>query len=194
MASTSNVDPVSPLRTPVVYITTHNATGQATVHSSNKDDVSAYPGMRVSHKLVYTSSGFPVELNDELDIKDHQDIVNTGFSSIVRKNGTVCRIVDFAPHNKSMMHRTQSLDFGVVVEGSVIMELDDGSATRLSQGDVVVQRGTMHSWKNASESEWARIAFVLQDSKPLLVGGERFKEDLGVGHTIFSKSGNDADA
>jgi quercetin dioxygenase-like cupin family protein len=194
MASPNNVDLVSPLRTPIVYITTHNTAGHATVHSSNKEEVSAYPGMRVSHKLVYTTLGFPVEINDEFDIKDHQEVVSSGFASIVRENGSVCRIVDFAPHNKSMMHRTQSLDVGIVLEGSVVMELDDGSATVLSRGDVVVQRGTMHSWKNASESEWARMAFVLQDCKPLLVSGERFKEDLGVGNTIFSKSGNDADA
>ena len=83
------------------------------------------------------------------------------------------------------------LDYGVVIEGEMIMELDDGSATKMLRGDVAVQRGTMHAWKNASDTEWARMLFVLQDCKPLIVGGERFKEDLGIGTNVLQKSGND---
>jgi hypothetical protein len=169
MATVNGEDPVTPLRTPVVYVTTHNAAGKAIVHSSNREKLSQYSGMRTSHKLIYSSLGLPTDLNDEVDIKHHRDVVTSGNLSIVEKDSTICRIVDFAPNNKSMMHRTQSLDFGVVLEGNVIMELDYGSATLISRGDVAVQRATLHTWKNASETEWARMLFVLQDCKPLLV-------------------------
>jgi len=103
----------------------------------------------------------------------------------VNANGTVCQWVDFAPDNKVMMHRTQSLDYGVVLEGKVLMMLDDGTATLTLPGDLAVQRATMHAWKNASETECARMLFVLQDCKPLIVAGERFKEDLGVAMMFF---------
>lgn len=54
-------------------------------------------------------------------------------------------MVDFAPEYVCMMHRTQSLDFGIVVEGEVDLLLDDGSSTRMGRGDIAVQRATMHA-------------------------------------------------
>lgn len=90
-----------------------------------------------------------------------------------------------------MMHRTQSLDFGIVVEGTVEMLLDDGSTTLLKRGDVAVQRATMHAWRNPSETEWTRMVFVLQDTQPVVVGGKRLGEDLGRGTEGLPGSGND---
>ena len=133
----------------------------------------------------------PANLTDEADIKQHQETIASGKLGLVNPGGTVCRFVDFAPGNTGMMHRTQSLDYGIVLEGDMIMGLDDGSETRMTRGDVAVQRATMHAWKNASPTEWARMLFVLQDCQPLEVGGQRFKEDLGTGSTIFHASGND---
>jgi quercetin dioxygenase-like cupin family protein len=45
------------------------------------------------------------------------------------------------------MHRTDSTDFGVVLSGNLICELDDGAEVLLSPGDVVVQNGTRHRWR-----------------------------------------------
>ena len=182
----------SPLRNPTIHITTHNASGKATVHSSNNNEATVHPGHKAALNVVYTTSSMPVDLNDELDIKQHQETVSSGKLGLVYPNGTVCRFVDFAPGNTALMHRTQSLDYGVVLEGNVIMELDDGSNTKMTEGDVAVQRATAHAWKNASDTEWARMLFVLQDCKPLMVGGQRFKEDLGEGTKDFPSSGNDA--
>lgn len=90
------------------------------------------------------------------------------------------------------MHRTQSLDYGVVLEGEIEMELDDGKVSVLKRGDVAIQRGTIHAWRNTSASEWARMLFVLQDCEPLQVAGKRLKEDLGdSGGHEFPVSGND---
>ena len=58
------------------------------------------------------------------------------------------------------MHRTESVDYGVVLEGEVTLVLDDGSATTIGRGDLVVQRGTDHAWENRS-SGWTQILFVL---------------------------------
>lgn len=143
---------------------------------------------------IYTSSKFPIELNDEIDLRQHQELIASGKLGIVNPNGTVIRFVDFEPSKTNtnvMYHRTQSLDYGVVLDGEMIIDLDDGSSTQLKRGDIVIQRGTMHAWRNASSTQWARMLYVLQDSHPVVVNGQRLKEDLGSGHENFVKSGND---
>jgi quercetin dioxygenase-like cupin family protein len=84
-------------------------------------------------------------------------------------NGTNVRIIDTEPHSRTPMHRTETLDYGIVIAGRVVLELDDGSRTELAAGDVVIQRGTNHAWLVAGD-EPARMAFVLIDG--------RFEEDL----------------
>lgn len=66
-----------------------------------------------------------------------------------------------SPH--PMMHRTESIDYGIVVFGEIVLVLDDGSRTHLQAGDVVVQRGTDHAWENPSTTNPARMAFILLD-------------------------------
>jgi quercetin dioxygenase-like cupin family protein len=79
-------------------------------------------------------------------------------------NGTIIRIVDLDPRSRSPMHRTESIDYGIVLAGEVTLVLDGGSETALHAGDVVVQRGTDHAWANATD-EPARMAFVLVDGR-----------------------------
>jgi quercetin dioxygenase-like cupin family protein len=79
-------------------------------------------------------------------------------------NGTLVRIVDLEPASRSPMHRTETVDYGIVLVGEVTLVLDDGSETLLHAGDVVVQRGTDHAWVNATD-QWARMAFVLVDGR-----------------------------
>ena len=88
---------------------------------------------------------------------------NTGGALTVppAPNGTKIRINEFPPGVVSPMHRTQSVDYGIVLEGEVVLVLDD-SETTLRPGDVVVQRGTAHRWENRTEAT-ARMAFILID-------------------------------
>lgn len=115
-----------------------------------------------------------------------------GATGLALGGGTVLRFVEFAPGYTCIMHRTQSLDYGIVMEGTVESVLDSGEVTMMGRGDVMVQRATMHQWRNPSKTEWARMIFSLQDCKPLHVAGKRLKEDIGVGE-LFPKSGNDED-
>lgn len=88
------------------------------------------------------------------------------------------------------MHRTQSLDYGVVIEGEVEMVLDNGVTTVMKRGDVAVQRGTNHGWRNCSKSEWARMFFVLQECEKVVVGGAELGEDVsraGSGEGLVSE-------
>ena len=110
------------------------------------------------------------------------------------KNGTVFRIVEFPPdsvlatagdltkifaaigspqvkdNNNSRhpgFHRTNSVDYAIVIEGEIWAMMDEGE-TLMKAGDVLVQRGTNHAWSNRSDQP-ARIAFILVDAEPLKV-------------------------
>ncbi len=85
-------------------------------------------------------------------------------------NGTVFRIVKYDPGVVPREHRTQSIDYAVVMSGEITMGLDDGEV-QLRQGDVLVQRGTIHNWINRGSVPCV-VAFILCASKPIEVGGE----------------------
>ncbi|MGZ2222536.1 cupin domain-containing protein [Arthrobacter sp. W1] len=81
--------------------------------------------------------------------------------------GTKIRINEFFPGHvnerghQSPVHRTESIDYGIVLEGEIYLVLDD-SEVLLQAGDVVIQRGTDHAWANRSTSV-CRVAFILID-------------------------------
>ena len=85
-------------------------------------------------------------------------------------NGTKIRINELPPGVASPVHRTQTVDYGIVLSGEVTLVLDD-SETALRAGDVVVQLGTSHRWENRT-AESARVAFILIDGlfAPELLG------------------------
>lgn len=70
----------------------------------------------------------------------------------------------FDPGNPGM-HATPTVDYAVVVEGELWLELDGGAETRLGPGDVVVQNGTRHAWRNHGERP-ATLLVVLVGDEP----------------------------
>ena len=80
-------------------------------------------------------------------------------------NGTIFRVVDFPPGGEAFMHRTETVDYAIVMTGEIDMLLDD-SEVHVRAGDVLVQRGTNHAWANRG-SKTCRIAFILVDAEPL---------------------------
>ena len=81
--------------------------------------------------------------------------------SIMPASGHLMRIIEiYPPHmggKRTVMHRTRTLDYAVVIAGEVVLVLDDGE-TVLGPGSVVVQRGTDHAWENRSDRV-TRMAF-----------------------------------
>jgi len=69
----------------------------------------------------------------------------------------------------AFMHRTETIDYGIVLEGEIVLIMDEGE-TLVRAGDIVIQRGTNHGWANRSASN-CRIAFILIDG--------RFEDGLG---------------
>ena len=82
-------------------------------------------------------------------------------------------IVECGPGVAPRNHRTDSVDYAVVMSGEIDMELDD-SVVHLKAGDVLVQRGTIHNWVNGGTQPCV-IAFVLIDAKPVEIDGKLLK-------------------
>jgi quercetin dioxygenase-like cupin family protein len=164
------------------YITGHDpSTGKSIVQSTRPGNWTAYDDKLMGFNVAYTTSSFPASLASDADLAAHDNLMKSQTLGLVNPGGTVCRIVDSAPGYECIMHRTQSLDYGIVLEGTIEMILDSGERKLMRRGDVAVQRATMHAWKNVSETEWARMLFVLQDCAEVSVGGQVLKEDLGKG-------------
>ncbi|EPS39004.1 hypothetical protein H072_7240 [Dactylellina haptotyla CBS 200.50] len=127
------------------HITTHNKDGKAVIYSSDAAKWSSLFDNTMAFNVVYTNTS-PPQLSTTSDIEAHKELMASGGPGLTLKSGTICRIVDFGPGKEPLMHRTQSLDFGVVLEGEVEMGLDGGAGEtrRLRRGDVAVQRGTNH--------------------------------------------------
>ncbi|KAF7549392.1 hypothetical protein G7Z17_g6404 [Cylindrodendrum hubeiense] len=166
---------------PKRFITENNAEGKAVFSTQIPEELPAKV-IDCGDKffLGYTTNERPVDINDNKDVDTYSNYLANP-PGIVIPGGTVLRYVDIRPGGVSPMHRTVSLDYGVVVEGQVIIRLDSGESRLMQRGDVTIQRGTMHEWENASKTEWARMMYVLQDSKPLIAGGKSLGEEYGEG-------------
>ena len=144
-------------------ITGHDANGRAVVKLDEvaKNITSNRPGATAC--VVWTTESFPVNNTGDAD----EGLREVGTTL---KNGTVFRVIEFAPGVAPRNHRTDSIDYAVVVSGEIDMELED-SVVHLKAGDVLVQRGTIHNWVNRGTTPCV-IAFVLIDSKPVEAGGK----------------------
>ena len=145
-------------------VTGHDANGRALVKIDEvaKNVISSRPG--ASSCVVWTTEGFPVDNAGDADTSTRK--VGTTLAG-----GTVFRIVEFSPGVAPRNHRTDSIDYAVVMSGEIDMELDDGKVVHLKAGDVLVQRGTIHNWVNRGKGP-CQIAFVLIDAKPVTAGGK----------------------
>jgi quercetin dioxygenase-like cupin family protein len=112
--------------------------------------------------VIWTTQSFPVDNNSD---DDPNETPGTTLA-----NGTVFRVIEYGPGVAPRRHRTDSIDYAVVISGEIDIELDGDEVVHLKAGDVLVQRGTVHNWVN-NGSEPCVIAFVLIDSKPVTVGG-----------------------
>lgn len=84
-----------------------------------------------------------------------------------------------SPGLTSPMHRTVSIDYGIVMIGEVELVLDSGQVRKMKAGDICIQRATMHAWRNTSTTEWARMLYVLLPSEEVKIDGKALKEDYG---------------
>ena len=144
-------------------VTGHDDQGRAKVliDETVKNVASQRPGALYS--VIWSSEGFPA--NNDGDADPSGKKIGTTIS-----DGTVFRIVSFGPGVAPRNHRTDLIDYAVVMSGEIDMELDVGKV-HLKAGDVLVQRGTIHNWVNTG-SEPCVIAFTLVSAKSVTAGGK----------------------
>jgi len=116
----------------------------------------------------------PVPVNDNNNDEDGatRDIAD----GLVVRNGTALRYTDLAPGAITPMHRTSSIDFNILVQGELTLIMEDGTETHLkTPGEVVVQKGNMHAWRNPGK-EWTRWVTTLLAAEPAMVDGQPLEE------------------
>ncbi|KAI9708378.1 MAG: hypothetical protein M1820_004082 [Bogoriella megaspora] len=161
-------------------ITDHDSSGKA-VFSDVISDPLPWETLPDGAKfaLGYATNQTPVDMSTSKDVSTYSSFLKSK-PGIVVPGGTVCRIVDQMPGAVSPMHRTVSLDYGVVLEGEVELVLDSGETKLMKRGDIAIQRGTNHAWRNVTPNGgWARMLYVLQEAKPVLIDGRELGEDYG---------------
>jgi quercetin dioxygenase-like cupin family protein len=144
-------------------ITGHDATGRAIIKIDAivENPFVGRPGATVHP--VWSPEGFPVD-------NDGQEDAGLRTTGTTLPNGTIFRVIEFAPGVAARNHRIDSIDYGIVLSGEIDMELD-GSSVHLQAGDVLVQRGTIHNWINRGTAPCV-IAIILIAAKSVEAGGK----------------------
>jgi quercetin dioxygenase-like cupin family protein len=154
-------------------ITGHNANGEAVIaedETVTPTGLAEVSGRRdAAFFQLWATHEMPVDLSDQSLERQREGSTTTILGT---GSGSVLRIGVLAPHTRSPLHRTESLDYGICLEGECDMELDGGDVVTLRAGDVVVQRGTNHVWHNRGDAP-CRFAWILLDAAPVTVAGER---------------------
>ena len=131
-------------------VTGHNEKGQSCVKwDSELETAPGRPGF--SQVPLWATKELPARLNEE---DPGQWELGTTLA-----NGSVFRIARYEPGVAKRWHKTDSIDYGLVLQGEITMQLDSGEV-HLKAGDVIIQRATMHNWENRGKVPCI-IAFIL---------------------------------
>ncbi|MEN9908635.1 MAG: hypothetical protein RLZZ540_1784 [Bacteroidota bacterium] len=145
-------------------VTGHSPEGTAVFTSDEAFETVIIPTGDAAMATLWTTATVPADCNDETDGAKRD-------AGTTLKGGSVIRIVDMLPGASSPLHRTDSIDYGIVISGEIELELENEVSKRIAAGEIIVQRGTLHKWRNPSETEVCRIVFVLIEAKPFEING-----------------------
>jgi quercetin dioxygenase-like cupin family protein len=149
-------------------VTGHDAEGVAKVLLDGKPDNCKFSPTGNVSTLIWSTDECPADIAIGEAIEDHG---SRKLGTAPPAHGTRFAVIDFPPHSTGRVHRTESLDYVIVLSGEIDMQMDRSVVT-MKAGDVMVQRGTNHGWTNRTDRA-ARLAFVLIDAKP-----------IGIGHAV----------
>jgi naringenin degradation protein FdeH len=138
-------------------VTAHDAAGKSTVDRDEwVESVAGRFDPRVARYDPWWTASTPPDLHG-LD-----PTMKTG-TVTPRPGGTIFRILEIPPGNDTTKHKTDTIDYYVILDGELYMTLDEGEVL-CRKGDVIVQRSTNHGWDNRSGKP-ALFAEVLIDAK-----------------------------
>jgi quercetin dioxygenase-like cupin family protein len=162
------------------YITTHNTEGESVFlsHAQVPDYLPSTPsGDDGEIALLYATTSMPASVGSEADVAMYDEFLHQP-PGITVDGGTVFRLIDLRPGRATPMHRTVSVDYGVIIEGEVDLVLDSGASRSMHRGDVSVQRGTAHSFRNRSDTKWCRMLFVYLPMEKLNIQGKDLEAEV----------------
>ncbi|MNR09437.1 Cupin domain protein [compost metagenome] len=145
-------------------VTGHSPQGTAVFTSDEEFETLIIPTGDAAMATIWTTATVPADCNDETDGAKRD-------AGTTLKGGSVIRIVDMLPGASSPLHRTDSIDYGIVIRGEIELELENEVSKKIGPGQIIVQRGTLHTWRNPSKTEICRIVFVLIEAKPYEING-----------------------
>ena len=154
-------------------VTGHNAAGKAVIKTD--EQIAAVPriGAGISGAEIWSTDQMPIDNSAAADAAQRAGFVNhTNY--VGDGGGTTFRINEFAPGCVRFTHRTETMDYAIQLSGELDCELENDEVVRLKPGDVLIQRGTIHTWVNKG-SVPAVIAFILIDAKPVEVNGTEMR-------------------
>lgn len=147
-------------------VTGHDVAGRSVVLSDGPVPVRrSIPSDGVEFHEIWQTEGAPVRIAADEASEPTERALAVGPPAA----GTKIRINEFAPGHlddrrlQSPVHRTESIDYGIVLEGCITLVLDD-EEVEARAGDIIVQRGTDHAWANRGDT-LARVVFVLVDGE-----------------------------
>ena len=152
-------------------VTGHDANGKAVVKTDER--LAAVPRLGRPHIAgceIWSTDKMPVDNSEEADPAQRAGFVKR-YNYVGTGQGTVIRITEFAPGAPKFMHRTETVDYALLLSGECDLELDSGEIVPMKPGDIVVQRGTMHAWVNNGTAP-AVFAFILIDAHPAKIEGQ----------------------
>ena len=155
-------------------VTGHDTNGKAVVASDERlTAVSRRIGANITGCEIWSTDRMPVDNSAAADAAQRTGFVKR-YNYVGTGQGTTIRITEWAPGHARFTHRTETIDYAILLSGEIDLELDNVETVHLKPGDVVVQRGTIHTWVNRG-SVPAVTAFILIDAKPAEVNGEELR-------------------
>lgn len=127
--------------------------------------------------LTYVYSTPPsLTLANNADLTHHLAVASAGppFSLFPVAGGSAICYLDVNPNpeqEEGFLHRTQTVDYIVMLEGELELSLEGGATRMVRKGDIVVQRASMHRWKNLSRTQGARLVAVMLGAEGAVAGG-----------------------
>lgn len=146
-------------------VTEHDQEGRSVFRSDDQVTAKLVPSGDAEMALIWTTQSVPADNNNDCAGADPR-------AGVTLAGGSVIRTVYMKPGASSPMHRSHSIDYGIIISGELELDLDNGETKKLYAGDIVVQRGTNHLWRNPSATEWCRIVFILIQAAPVIVNGQ----------------------
>jgi len=158
-------------------VTSHDENGKVVIQSDEKIPLKTGGVWGVESASIWATTETPSKDNNLPASSDGTTRIADRFGGLVSTNGTYCFMGDVAPGADFPMHRTHTIDYIIIMSGTLVNIMDGGQPIIMKGGDVLVQKGVKHAWRNPGP-EWVRWICILIDADPANVDGKNLEEKL----------------